>query len=137
MSWHDNHVHGLRIVEGAHGSGELVLDLDYILEWICQGEECKFRIVPAALRFFEVTDLRITLDYATPAAALGPFSIGAIERRSEARERYTAQIWKILINWPRGEIAFEAKGFEQRGFGEPVLSDQQWLRLEQRKAARI
>lgn len=32
MSWHDNHVHGLQIVRGAHGSGELVLDIDYIEE---------------------------------------------------------------------------------------------------------
>jgi hypothetical protein len=34
MSWHDNHVHGLRIREGAHGCGELELDLDDILEWL-------------------------------------------------------------------------------------------------------
>ena len=128
MSWHDNHVHGLRVVEGAHGSGELVLDLDYILEWSCQGEQCKFRIVPATLTFLDVTNLCISLDYATPTAALGPFSIQAIERGREARERYVAQVWRILINWPHGEIVFEAKGFEQRSWGEPVLSDNQWLR---------
>jgi hypothetical protein len=23
MSWHDNHVHGLRVVEGEHGAGEM------------------------------------------------------------------------------------------------------------------
>jgi len=34
MSWHDNHVHALRVVEGAHGAGDLVLDIDYILEWL-------------------------------------------------------------------------------------------------------
>ena len=30
MSWHDNHVHALRVVEGPHGTGELILDLDYV-----------------------------------------------------------------------------------------------------------
>jgi len=33
MSWHDNHVHGLRIRRGARGhDGQLELDIDYILE---------------------------------------------------------------------------------------------------------
>jgi len=133
MSWHDNHVHGLRLVEGAHGLGELVLELDYILEWICAAEASKFRIIPVTLRFLEVSDLRVSLDYATPTAALGPFSIHAIERRNEPRERYVAQIWKIVINWPAGEMVFEAKGFEQRACGAPVLSESQYLRPEERK----
>jgi hypothetical protein len=113
--------------------GELILDLDYILEWICNAAENKFRIVPATLRFLEVSNLRVSLDYATPAAALGPFSIHTIERQSEARERYVAQIWKILINWPKGEIVFEAKSFEQRASGVPVLSESQCLGAEERK----
>jgi len=133
MSWHDNHVHGLRIVEGEYGAGELTLDLDYIVEWICDGDRYRFRIVPVCLRFLEVTDLRVVLDYSTPTAALGPFSIHAIERRNEVRERYVAQLWKIAINWPQGEIAFEAKGFEQRAMGTPVVSELQRLRPEERE----
>jgi acid stress-induced BolA-like protein IbaG/YrbA len=123
MSWHDNAVHALRIVEGIHGAGELVLDLDYILEWVkCEGDNCEFKVVPATLTFKGVTNLRISLDYATPTAALGPFSIHAIERRTERRQRYEAQLWKILVNWPVGEISFEALGFEQRSTGDPVHS---------------
>jgi len=133
MSWHDNHVHGLRIVEGSHGAGELVLDLDFILEWNCGPDGCKFQIVPAALTFLEVTNLRIALDWATTTAALGPFSISGIERSSERRERYVAQIWKILINWPNGEIVFEASGFVQRATGTPVLSNGQCLSADERK----
>ena len=34
MSWHDNAVHAIRVVEGEHGAGKLVLDIDYILEWL-------------------------------------------------------------------------------------------------------
>lgn len=132
MSWHDNHVHALRIVEGAYGSGEFVLDLDYILEWDCSTDGCRFRIIPATLTFLEVTNLRISLDYATPSAALGPFSLHAIERHDESRERYVAQIWKIVINWPQGEIVFEATGFTQRGNGAPVWSDGQCLRPDER-----
>jgi hypothetical protein len=133
MSWHDNCVHGLRIVEGTHGAGELILDLDYILEWIEAEESFQFRILPVTLKFREVTDLRILLDYATPTIALGPFSIHAIERKFEQRERYTAQVWKLLINSPVGEITFESQGFEQRGVGSPRLSSGQWLSPEVRE----
>lgn len=133
MSWHDNHVHAVRIVEGDHGSGKLVLDLDYILEWIKNAEgRFRFRILPVTLTFLEVTNLRVSIDYATPTAALGPFSIHVIERHSVPRERYVAQIWKILLNWPSGEMTFEAEGFEQRGAGIPLLSDGQVLRPEER-----
>jgi hypothetical protein len=133
MSWHDNHVHALRIVEGVHGAGELILDLDYILEWVkCQDDKCEFRILPATLTFKDVTSLRISLDYAAASAALGPFSIQAIERRTERRGYYEAQVWRIVINWPVGEISFEANGFEQRGTGDPVLSTTMYLSASSR-----
>ena len=38
MSWHDNHVHGFRLVAGTDGSGELILELDHIVEWIREGD---------------------------------------------------------------------------------------------------
>ena len=132
MSWHDNHVHALRITEGEHGSGELTLDIDYILEWVREPDGFKFRIIPVSLRFMEVTGLRIHLDYASPSAALGPFSIHAIERRTEARERYVAQIWTILVNWPKGEISFEAMGYEQSSWGREMVSSRQHLLPEER-----
>ena len=135
MSWHDNHVHALRIIEGEHGSGDLVLDLDYILEWLKADEGFQFRMVPVTLRFRCVTNLRIELDYSRASAALGPFSIHAIERRGEVRERYTAQCWTININWPPGEISFEADGYEQEAWGKVVVSAEQRLQPQQRANA--
>ena len=133
MSWHDNHVHGFRIVEGEYGAGRLILDIDYILEWINNTEgNFQFRILPAVLEFKGVTNLRIALDYATPTAGLGPFSIHAIERNIESRERYEAQLWKIAINWPVGEITFQAEGFEQRGVLEPQIAEEQFLSSKER-----
>jgi hypothetical protein len=136
MSWHDNHVHGLRVVEGEHGAGELVLDLDYILEWLCgDSGVCQFNIVPAELRFKDGTSLRVHIDYGVVSAAIGPFSIHAIERREEVRERYTAVCWTIALNWPRGEITFEAPGFEQRPWGKVVSSSEQVLQPQERVRA--
>jgi hypothetical protein len=132
MSWHDNYVHAIRVVEGEFGSGELVLDLDYILEWLPAGEGCRFRILPVDLRFLEVTRLRIALDYATPTAGLVPFALDRIERLSEQRDRYVAQVWKLIVSWPEGEISFEANGFEQRGVAAPIESRGQYLSPKER-----
>ena len=128
LSWHDNHVHGLSISEGQYGSGELTLDLDFILEWSkSESGTVQFIIAPASLTFHEVTDLKLALDYPSVSAAIGPFSIAGIERRFETRERYTATLWTISINWPKGEISFEATGFSQVLRASPVIKDQQSL----------
>ena len=127
MSWHDNHVHGIRIVEGKYGAGELELDLDYITEWCNCEEGYEFLVLPAKLTFFGVTSLVISLDYKTPTAGLCPFSIDSIERRYEGRERYTAQLWKIEINWPKGSVEFEAESFVQKSVGVPLRSKEQYL----------
>ena len=134
MSWHDNHVHGIQVVEGEHG-GTLILDLDYIVEWIRVGDAYKFRIVPSTLSFFKVSGLQIQLDYHRPSAAIGPFSMDRIIRATEKREQYTATIWRIPFNWPDGHISFEAAGFSQQARGVPVLTDRQMLSTEERAGA--
>lgn len=133
MSWHDCHVHGLRVAEGQYGAGELELDLDYIVEWRRVSDRTTFLIVPARLTFHEVTNLRITIDWATPSAGLGPFSLAGVERRSEVRPRYTATIWRIAVNWPAGSIEFEAAGFTQVAWGREVESEQQVLKQSERR----
>ena len=132
MSWHDNHVHAVRIQEGEHGAGELWLDLDYILEWLEQDHGFKYRIVPACLKFLQVTSLRMSINYAAASAAMGPFSIASIERTEVPREHYVACVWRIPINWPSGEIEFEASGFEQLSRGEAVLTQAQALTARER-----
>jgi hypothetical protein len=135
MTWHDNHVHALRITEGKHGAGTLTLDIDHILEWLrSEGGGIRFRIARADLTFLGVTSLKLALDYAAASAAMGPFSIDRIERRAEPRERYTATVWTLRLNWPGGEISFEATGFEQRLVGEPIVTDRQWLTEQERNA---
>jgi hypothetical protein len=135
MTWHDNHVHALRIVQGEHGSGQLILDIDHILEWLpSAGGGFRFRIARAELRFLEVSSLKMSVDYAAPSAAFGPFALSAIERRTETRPRYNATIWTLTLNWPVGQIAFEATGFEQHLVTEPVVTDRQWLTEGERVA---
>jgi hypothetical protein len=132
-TWHDNYVHALRFVEGVDGAGELHLDLDHILEWK-GGDKTSFlfRIAPARLCFYGVTNLRIELDYGASSAAMGPFQIDGIERRIEHRQHYDATIWTICATFPNGEIEFEATGYVQELTGEPLEVKRQWLTPSER-----
>ena len=131
LGWHDVRVHGFRILEGEHGTGQLWLDLDYILDWICPAtdrEAYRFRIAPAVLRFRDVDSLRFELDYATPTAAMGPFSLAGVERESVAYGGgYSSFRWKLDINWPSGSISFESPGFAQELTGPVLETDSQCI----------
>ncbi len=126
MSWHDNHVHGLQIVEGADGAGELILDIDHILEWLQPSEGTfAFRVAPATLTFHQVMGLRVEIDYASATAGIVPPSIDEIVRE-ESR-------WTIRIGWPHGQIVFSGNGFTQVLRGTPVVYDHQCLEPQERE----
>lgn len=132
MSWHDNHVHGLRLREGpvdAGWRGQLELDLDYILEWMRPTESTfAFRVAPATLTFVDVLRLRIDIDYAAPGAATTPFAIDAITRVVAV----DGVRWTIALNWPKGEISFDASGFRQALRGPARLTSSQSLTEQER-----
>lgn len=131
MSWHDNHVHGLRIRKGEYGCGELELDLDYILEWLRPTETTfAFRLAPATLTFLDVFGLRIEIDYAAPGAGMTPFSISEITR--ERSPDGGMPQWKIELNWPQGAISFSAAGFKQTLRAAPIVSGCQSLGHQER-----
>ena len=129
ISWHDNHVYGLEIHEGEHGTGKLILHLDHILEWLPPVNGAySFRIAPAILSFREVSGLKLELDYLGVSAGMTPFSIGQISREAVTYATgYNSYRWSISINWPEGFITFEAPGFTQRLLAAPVVSSDQVL----------
>lgn len=136
LSWHDNYIHALRVVEGEHGAGELVLDLDHIVEWLPPVEgQCRFLVAPATLTFHEVTGLRIDIDYAASQAAIVPMSIGEIAREPLVYPNgYRSFRWRVLLNWPAGELTFAGPGFTQVLRTRPIATDAQYLDAQQRVA---
>jgi len=137
LSWHDNHIHGLAVRGGEHGVGDLVLDIDFILEWLCDSRSgsCQFRIAPATLTFHQVSDLVIALSYAAPRAAIGPASIGEIARVPHVFPNgYSSFRWTVAVNWPSGSIDFVASGFTQTLRASPALVAEQYLSAERRQA---
>jgi hypothetical protein len=137
MSWHDVHVHGLRIVgnDGGDGTAELVFDIDYILEWIKCDDHFNFVVAQATLQFHRIFGLQISLDYKKPSAGMCAFSLAGIEREQVATS--TGQIsytWSMNINWPSGKIAFESPGYTQRVTGKLITQARQSLAPAQRNA---
>jgi hypothetical protein len=136
MNWHDNVVHGFQLVEGADGySGELILDIDHIVEWIKSADSTfSFVLTPSNLVFHNVTELIISINYAAAAAALQPISIGEIYREIFFYPNgYSSYRWKIVISWPSNSyITFLASGFSQISRKPSVISDSQCLSVGQR-----
>lgn len=126
MQWHDVHVHGFRIVADEHGTAELVLDIDFILEWIREdGGRFRFRVAQAILQFHEVFGLRFALDYVACSAGMSAFAIDRIERASlreiaDDEDHFGPWRWRIDVNWPEGFLEFESPGFSQWLVGDVV-----------------
>lgn len=138
MSWHDVHVHGFRLdsLDSDLGVADLVLDIDFILEWKELDGKFEFEIAQADLRFHKVFNLKLTLDYLTPTAGMCPFSIAHIERETIKYPDGTGCFrWHIPINWPNGALEFEALGFTQTLTGEIYVQSGQWLEAGQRNSA--
>ncbi len=134
-SWHDNPIHGFKIIELEHGSGNLEIDIDYIAEWLCQEDNsCNFKIAPATLIFEGITELEIALDYKSCTAAITPPSIHEIIREQfKYPNGYSSFSWHIVINWPSNAyIKFKADGFNQKLRKEPMVHSKQVLPNELR-----
>lgn len=144
LSWHDCHIWGFELRVGDPDEGDwtsdLVLDLDFIVEWICGVDGGgQFRVAPATLVFHGVTDPRIDIDWGRSRhqAALHPASIANVEREPIQDQKVYLDRpyyrWRVRLNWPEsGEIAFGAVGFTQTLRAEPILTDRQCLSLKQR-----
>jgi len=139
--WHDNVIYGLSFDRGEPDEGDwrsdLVLDIDFIAEWLCQASgEFRFRVAPATLRFHDVTDFAISVDQGDSGGRNAIFE-WSIDRVDRLRLDRTFDYWRWTIHLhpsPGGHIAFCASGFTQHQKAEPVLVLQQRLPRSARKA---
>ncbi|WP_131655563.1 hypothetical protein [Methylocucumis oryzae] len=135
LSWHDVHIHGLRFASfnESDGTAELVLDIDYILEWVHEGNAFVFTVCAAELTFHDTFNLRLELDYKMCSAGMCPFMIYDIHREPLVFSTgYQSFRWSIPIHWPQGLIEFEAPAFTLQLVGTPAERVGQCLTSEQR-----
>jgi hypothetical protein len=144
LSWHDCHLWAVRFDVGDPDeddwTSDLILDLDFIVEWTRPSPDAfAFRVAPATLVFEGVTDPRIAIEWARTGfqGALHPVSIDRITReRVQEQKVYLDRpyySWRIALNWPEGEITFGAVGFTQTLLAEPVLASSQHLSRSERR----
>jgi hypothetical protein len=122
LSWHDVHVHGFHLdnFKDENGSADLVLDIDYILNWEKFENTFRFTVCRADLRFHDVSSLKFNLDYASVTAGMSAFSVDGIEREAITFPNgYKSYKWRLQINWPKGSLEFQAPGFTQGLTGTP------------------
>ncbi len=144
LSWHDCHIWAVELHAGnpddKDWTSDLVLDIDFIVDWIRTVDGGgRFRVSPATLVFHGVTDLKIDIDWGRSGfqAALHPASIDHVQRELIRDQKVYLDRpyyrWRIRLNWPgSSEIAFGAVGFTQSLRSEAILTEQQCLSLKER-----
>ena len=134
IQWHDNAIHGFRILEGDI-CGELVFDIDFIAEWLPPlNEKYSFKVAPSNLIFHDVSDLIISINYATASAAVQPMIIHEIQQELiNYPNGYKSFRWKINLNWPPNSFfSFYSPGFSQQQRMEPIITEVQYLSPKER-----
>ena len=128
MFWHDNPIHAISFSDNF----EIILDIDYVFEWVLKGKKYIFWISPCTLVFENVYN--ITFD-------IGPFSSDLIidfitkenPQKPSNAEHINREIeydWTIVMQ--QGEITFKSVGYKQYVRQAPKLLGTQKLLLNDR-----
>ena len=131
MGWHDATLHAFAFLPGKY---ELLLDIDYILDWVDpqEGETYfNFWVAPATLVFENVYDLKIDLE---PVDGVELQDV----RRTDPRVPRNAEFigrdkeWRWTLEAENGEITFSAIGFHQYFRRTPSFGRAQAISLDER-----
>ena len=132
MGWHDCMIHGIVFKWENH---ELVLDIDYILEWINpENDETyyKFRISPATLIFFNVWNLNLNLEDSLKTQIVDLTRTAPSKPRGNATGADNTLEYNWVIETTNGVLSFKASGYNQFTRVEPILFDKQFLKSSER-----
>jgi hypothetical protein len=128
MDWHDNAVHAIALEPGPSDPGRLLLDIDYIIQWVppeAPATTLSFWICPATLVFDQAWDLTTDIDLRGWSFQL---SLNAIERSGPDEHGYCD--WTLAGD--NFTIGLSARGFAQYLRRAPVHRPGQWLSAEER-----
>jgi hypothetical protein len=124
MGWHDSKIYGIAFKDDKF---ELMLDIDYILEWLHPKENesnFKFWVAPATLVFRNVWDLKLSLE---GNLSLEIQDIHRANPRPPKNSKHIEEPFEYdwIIETNNGEITFQSVGYKQYFRMAPILSDLQ------------
>jgi hypothetical protein len=128
MSWHDNEVHALAVEPALPEPGRLLLDIDYIVQWVPPqppSDLISFWICPATLVFDPAWHLTADIDLRGWAFSLSLLSV----RRSDPDERGNFD-W--TLEGDQFTIELGSPGFTQYLRRPPVYTSHGRLTAEER-----
>ncbi len=131
MGWHDCVIHAFAFQPERY---ELLIDLDYIFEWIQPKPDethYQFWIAPATLRFENAYDISFDLE------TCGGLSLSSLKRDNPRRPRNADYIgheeeWEWTLDTNEGQITLQSVGYKQFIRARPRLMPAQSLDLGER-----
>jgi len=133
LSFHDNLLRGVRFGSRSDES-DLVLDIDYIAEWICSNGACEWLIAAADLTFHGVTGLKLSIDshdVAFQVVSVGDWILD-VERSPVVPQlvHLDRPYWRWQFTFAMDtQLSFGAYGFTLQLRQEPIRHDEQCLPL--------
>ena len=123
MGWHDSHIHTISF---PNENLEFYLDIDYLFKWVLDDTSNKFSfwVSPCILLFFNVLDLKISIEYQNTIG----LNITDINRHNPrlSPNGFTT-LWDFKIATDKGFINFKSSGYKQVVKKQPVFSQSQIL----------
>ena len=121
MSWNFCRLYGVRLPDEDF---RFFLDIDYIADWVRNGENFNFLVSPCLIKFNHVSNLKISLEYNENMLCF----ISEI-RRTNRRPSPNGNMveWDYKIECDVGFLSFTCTGFEQKSMSEHKLIETQDL----------
>ena len=123
MRWHDNPIHAITFSDNF----EILMDIDYIFEWVLKGKKYIFWISPCTLIFENVYELAFDVGPTIPG-----LTIDLVTRENPQKPKNFKHIKRDIeydwtIEMQEGTISFKSIGYKQFVRQKPRLISTQKL----------
>ncbi|OGV56896.1 MAG: hypothetical protein A2017_05165 [Lentisphaerae bacterium GWF2_44_16] len=130
LCWHDNRIYGISLSYGKFHEN-LIIDIDYIVEWICRPDKtCSFLISPATLTFNQILDLEINIKCKHQGIYINAIHRELDKERSTLPDRLYYN-WKIDCHYG-SHVSFGASSFSRILRKKPILCHGQEIPFAER-----
>lgn len=128
MSWHDVKIHAIAFDSD---NFQLLLDIDYICEWIPKGKRYLFKVAPATLVFRNVHDFIMSTS-GCDLIILDIYRDNPVRpHNSSYIDEQTEYDWSFDLA-SGGEVSFKSTGYTQFIRQQPVTIKRQSMELDER-----